>query len=761
MMASAPVSDIAWTGRVHSYRPQADWRTRVDAGIDFHDDAVADLDPVDFEVIRQKLWTINMAHGDTITRISGSPVLATLDFNMSILTEDAEVVLNAPYVQFLSAGAPLGIRYILEHYAKRPGIDDGDIYCCNDPWIAACHQMDVLFAAPIFVEGRLFGWVANAGHQYDLGGIVPGGWPQNSEDVHSDPVVLPPFKLVEKGEMRPDLEAMYLRQSRLPDMVALDLRAQIAGVVFARDQVLALCTRFGANTVKAAMRRMLDQAQQNFQRKLTAIPDGTWTETRYIDEPLPGIRHNQRTELTVTKRGDRITVSNAGTDAQTTGTNGIPFVTWAGSITGIVSVSMLFEQLFAYGGGERQIDYEPTPGLLTCVDHPAAVSGGILHSVPMMNAMQAILSRMMACDPETKGDLVAPCADYVLPVLVGFDDRGNFFGQAILDCFACGSGARSFGDGVDSGGPTFSPLSMILNVEQIEQWYPLLCLYRRSDQDSGGAGKWRGGNGLRVAVTPYRARSMSIVTNTGGQGATTQNGQGLFGGYPSPASHYLIRHHTDLNERMAARNVPQGAKDLTGETLWLSGKSNGTTLGDGDVFEVRIGGGGGYGDPLERDAALVERDLADGAISRDAAERVYGILAGDADATTARRAALREERRGWLRQQIDVTAVTAATGESDRAVHEYVVARDAQGERILACGKCGERLAGYSGSYKAGALMHEGPVTQIPSAPDPARFIDDPMVLRRFACPGCLTQIATEIARADDAVFPEMRLGLY
>ena len=303
MATLAAELDGTWDGKVQSYRPRSDWKSRISEKIEFHIEALDHIDPTDFEVIRQKLWTINMAHGDTITRISGSPVLATLDFNMSILTEDAEVVLNAPYVQFLNAGAPLGIRYILEHYSDAPGIDDGDVYCCNDPWIAACHQMDVLFAAPVFVDGKLFGWVANAGHQYDLGGIVPGGWPQNAEDVYSDPVVLPPFKLIEKGVMRKDLEAVYLRQSRLPDMVALDLRAQIAGVVFARNQVLELCKRFGATTIKAAMRTMLDQAQHNFQHKLSLVPDGVWTEVYYLDEPLPGVRDKQRAQLRITKTG--------------------------------------------------------------------------------------------------------------------------------------------------------------------------------------------------------------------------------------------------------------------------------------------------------------------------------------------------------------------------------------------------------------------------------------------------------------------------
>ncbi len=753
-----------WNGRQQSYRPRSDWKTRVSPNVRFHGEQADDIDPITYEVIRQKLWTINIAHGDTITRISGSPVLATLDFNMSILTEDAEVVLNAPYVQLLNAGAPLGIRYILETLSDRPGIEEGDIFCCNDPWIGACHQMDVLLAAPIFVEGQLFGWVANAGHQYDLGGIVPGGWPQNAQDVYSDPIVLPPFKLVERGEMRKDLEAVYLRQSRLPDLVALDLRAQIAGAVFARDQIVTLCNRFGAPTIKAAMRRMLDQAQRAFQQKLLLIPDGTWTEVRYLDDALPGNRAAQRTQLNVTKQGDRLIIDNVGTDRETPGVNGIPFTSWTGSITGIISVSMLYEQLFAYGGSERQIDYRPTPGLLTCVNHPTAVSGGILQAVTMMNAAQAVFSRMMACDPGLKEDLVAPCSDFELPVLVGYDDRGNFFGQALLDAFAGGSGARSFGDGVNTSGPSYSPLSMALNVELIEQWYPILYLYRKEDADGGGAGKWRGGAGLRSAITPYRAKSMSIVTNTAGQSVSAQNAPGLFGGYPSVAGHYMVRRGTNLAAEMADRRLLDSIDTLTAdETERLMAKSNGAALSAGDVFELRVGGGGGYGDPLDRIPDLVVTDVRAGWVSAQAAAVIYGVvLAADGtldDAATATcRDALRDERSHWDKPTYDGTAraIRPATGQPDQAVHEYVVATDRADERVLACSECGHRYCGYEENYKAGALCHEGPVMAMPTAQDPSYYNDQPIVLRRYCCPGCHVQVSVEVVRADEPLLAEM-----
>lgn len=767
--AESTAANVSWDGRVQSYRPSRDWRSRVSAKLEFHEDVADDLDPVTYEVIRHRLWTINMAHGETITRISGSPVFATLDFNMCILTEDAEVVLNAPFIQYLDAGAPLAMRYIMERFADHPGIGDGDLYLSNDPWIGAAHQMDVLISCPVFVDGRLFAWVSSAGHQYDLGGIVPGGWPQNAPDVYSDPVVLPPFKLVEAGRMRPDLEAMYLRQSRLPDLVAFDLRAQISGSKFASDQLIALCRKFGAATVKAVMRRMVDGAQQSFQEKLRRIPDGRWSEVRYFDESLPGDRTTHRVQVNLSKQGDRLIVTNEGTDPQVDGPICFTFSPFSGAVIGMVSVMMLYEQLFAIGGADRQIDYDPTPGVLNCADYPAAVSGGVVNMHTHMAAVQTCFSRMLACDDALKEDVIAASPEWPLPILTGRDDRGNFFGSALLDGYAMGSGARAFRDGTDTSGPPWSPLSFLLNVEQVEQWYPIIYLYRKETPDGGGAGRWRGGTGMDYAVTPYRAEGIEVVTNCGGMGVSTHGGEGLFGGYPSPTGNFHVRTATDLLDMFASKRLPADVCEIQAEhSFYLRGKSNGTPLRAGDVFASRFVGGGGYGDPIEREPDRVVADVKLGYVSEKAAYDVYGVVCGpdltlNEGETRSRRDAIRSERSTWTRVALlgetagDVPTVPA-TGEPSRAVHEYVTAIDRDGERALCCLRCGHHLGGYASSYKRQLLAHRGPVTGIPTVADPSFYLDETIEFRRYCCPGCFVQMATEVVRVSEPFLDEMRL---
>jgi N-methylhydantoinase B len=760
-----------WDGRVHSYRPSADWRERLAPELVLHDEVDEELDPITFEVIRHRLWTINLAHGETVTRVSGSPVFQSLDFNMCILAEDGEYIVNAPFIQFLNGGAGLGVQFVMERYGADPGIEDGDVFVGNDPWVCAVHEMDVLFACPVFVDGKLFAWTANAGHQYDLGGTVPGGWPQNAPDVFSDPTVFTPFKIVERGRMRSDLEVMYLRQSRFPEMVALDMRAQIAGCRYAADQIKEMCTQFGSATVKAAMRRILDTSQRAMQEKLERIPDGTWSAVRYVDERLPGDRGTYRVQVNVTKRGDRLIFDNDGTENQMEGPLGITFASFSGSALSPLTVTMLHEQLFAVGGASRQVDLRPTPGRLTCVDHPAAVGAGVLNVTGHIAAVQTCINRMLACDPKLAKDIVAASPDYPVPVVTGRDDTGRYYGQAILDHFAMGLGARSWQDGVDTGGPAWSPLTFLLNVEAVEQFYPLVYLWRRELPDSGGAGRWRGGTGFSYAWMPYRAETMGLANFGGGMSSSAFCAEGVMGGYPSPAAYLRVLRDTNVHELFAARTMPNAIAGLmAAETLWRPSKGNEIPIGMSDVMESAIMGGGGYADPLEREPWRVARDVAEGHVSPAAAEQVYGVLLGtgaeaDEAATLARRDAIRVERAGWTpaaERFGPAPAVDAvpATGQPDREVHEALLARDADGERVLACRRCQTVLCGYAADFKRHALVHEGPVTAVAGfTVDPRERLDDEIVLRRVCCPGCQTLLTIEVARAGDAPWADMRLA--
>jgi N-methylhydantoinase B len=763
--------EINWDGKVHSYRPAADWHDRVATKLDLHTEFDADLDPVTYEVIRNRLWSSNVAHGETLTRISGSPVFQALDFNMCILTEEAEPVMNAPFITYIDGGAPLMVRYIMETFGQDPGIDDGDLFLGNDPWVGAAHQMDVLISCPVFVEGKLFAWVTNGGHQYDLGGIVPGGWPQNAPDVYSDPTVFTPFKLVEKGVLRRDLERMYRRQSRMPDLVALDLRAQLSGCRYGSEEIKKACEQFGPQAVKAAMRRILENAQASMAAKMSKVPDGVYSDLNYLEERMPGERENFRMQLNVAKQGGRLTIDNRGTDAQQEGPIGFVYAAFAGAVVAALQLSVLTEHLFASGGADRQIEFDVEPGLLSTVDYPSSVSGGVPNAATMVQSMLLVVNRMLATDEELRRDVTGQQPSFPVMVLAGVNDRGEPIGQIVLDPVGVGSGAKPDKDGVDTSGPNWCPLMKLLNVEELEHFFPVVYLYRREGCDGGGAGRWRGGTGMELAFAPYRAEHVEAITNVAASGVSTHGAPGLFGGYPSPTTRFRVVKDTNVAALFGERRLPASIDELeSGEELKLRGKSNGTTLGPDDVIEMRFTGGGGYGDPLERPPALVAADVGRGYTSAGAAEEVYGVRLGadgaaDEEASATLREQMLAERRGWMpvRKRADAApppaTPTPASGEGPRAVHEYVVARDEGGQRVLACSCCDTVLADYREDYKSGLLVDEGPMTAVPLVEDPGFFVDEEMVFRRFACPGCQRLHAVEVSRASDPVFPEMVLA--
>ena len=182
------------------------------------------------------------------------------------------------YNLYLAISSALTVKWMLEQRSQSPGIHDGDVFLTNDPWIGSTHQPDVILAEPVFVDDRLFCWVANILHQWDVGGTAPGGFNPMAEDVYWEAPVIPPVKVVDRGELRRDVEEMYVRNSRPPAArQPRPARADHRLPRRPRPDPRARA-RYGASTVKATMRRVQDDSDTAFDRRLETIPDGTWSE---------------------------------------------------------------------------------------------------------------------------------------------------------------------------------------------------------------------------------------------------------------------------------------------------------------------------------------------------------------------------------------------------------------------------------------------------------------------------------------------------
>jgi N-methylhydantoinase B len=755
------VPEPAFDGRTYPYVPPASPPESIRPLLH---DAAGEVDPTDFEVLRHALWNVNIEHGTTIIRTSGSPVVVYAhDFNPVILDEWGDYVYFGPWLQYLVAASSPAVKWILENRHPRPGVEPGSMFMTNDPWIGATHQSDLAVLAPVFWEDRVFAWVGSSLHHQDLGGTAPGGFNPVAEDIFHESGVVPPVRIVEDGEIRADLEEEYMRRSRMPELVGVDLRAQIAGCRVAVDRIETLLERYGAPTVKGAMRKIRDDAEQAFAGRLATIPDGEWRSQAFLEAAGPGDRGLYRNSVVLRKRGDRLEFSNEGTDPQI-GALSCTLAAWEGAIAAMVNSQLMFDQLFAIGGALRRIDFTAEPGTLTSALHPSALSLAVL-TLDQCIALAALsISKMLSCssDPSLHREIQSSMGAATFPIAAfsGTDAGGRPFASLFLDPVAAGMAGWSWRDGLDVGGWPWDPQVAMPNVEETEAFYPLLMLWRRVVPDSGGAGRFRGGNSMELASIPHGIETMTHHMASAAHHAVPLSP--LFGGYPGNVNRFLMQRDTDLRELLAAGRVPAPGQAVVGTEEELPPKAFGIVQGNDDIYVLVWCGAGGFGDPLERDPAAVVADVASGAVDAAEAERVSGVVLDgegglDAPATAARRDALRAERRGW--DAPPAPREGKVEGDPEAPIGPGLGVHEHGGERVIACG-CGAVLAGADGNWKDGALRRETGIAEGNALlPDPARIVDAEIVLRQFACPSCLRLLDNEICRGDDPPLWDIKLG--
>src|ERR1700693_535856 len=275
--------------------------------------ALPDIDPVTFEVIKHRLWQINDEQSIAIRTISSSPIVVEgNDFNVGLFSEDGEVV-RAGIGSLVHAG-PIGtaLRSIMSRATR---IRDGDIFLTNDPFLGALHQSDVVLASPLFYRGESVMWVGNVLHHPDVGGIDEGSFCINARNLYQDPPRYF-FKIVDQGEMVRELEYTFVTNSRLPDMVALDLRAQIGAINAAKQRLTALIEERGALGSRAVMRRSLDLAERQLRDRIRRLPEGSWTGEAWMDGDRVGSERLHRVIVRLTREDEVLHCAFTGSSPQ-------------------------------------------------------------------------------------------------------------------------------------------------------------------------------------------------------------------------------------------------------------------------------------------------------------------------------------------------------------------------------------------------------------------------------------------------------------
>jgi N-methylhydantoinase B len=735
-----------------------------------HRQASKKIDPITYEVVRHSLWNINEEHGATIQRLSGSPVaMYALDLNPSILTEEGEFVFFGPYMQYMSGVTDTQVKWILENRSDNPGIRDGDMFLANDPWVGAAHQQDVMLICPVFHGDELFCWVTNCLHQYDIGGITPSSFCMSAESAYEEGLLIPPVKIIENGEIRRDIEELYLRASRKPEAVALDFRAQLAGNNTAKARVEALLKRYGADVVKAVMRKILNDGEHAFKDKMSRLPDGVWRDRTYMECSRPGDRRSYKVMISLEKKGNELIFRNEGT-ADQDGAMNATYSGWRGSIMVALNQLLCWDQYFAIGGALRHVRFEATPGTMNCANFPASVSTAPVQAMEIsLYPTYNVLSKMIYGDAQMRHDImcIGGTSQWPATIFRGTDQWGEPFGYLLVDPIGGAIGAFAGADGISTGGQSRTPICKLPNIEHTEQTFPLLFLYRKEVVDSGGAGQFRGGLSAESCFIPHGVSAITHDTLSSGNAIPTSTG--MMGGYPATVNVYKFQRSSNILEMMEKSAMPSDMAEVGGREEVLALRQQNFQQYPSDVYSVIWTGGGGFGDPLERDPEKVRTDVVENmAVSVESARVIYGVrLKGDqldAPATEALRREMRQSRRQHPRAQ--ALPLRALRGKLLREVTPNLAVRSdpdspSKERKRWCCMSCANDLGPLSGNYKDACATLTAPITASnPHVGDYKRYIDDEPIFRQYFCPSCGRLVENEVARAGEPALQDIELKL-
>ncbi|MBM3598457.1 MAG: hydantoinase B/oxoprolinase family protein [Alphaproteobacteria bacterium] len=574
-------------------------------------------DPIEFELFKNAIFSIADEMALTVFRTTYSGVLKdNMDYSTGFADAQGRLVAQGLTLPGHLGSIPTALAAIMRHFGR--SMRPGDVYIMNDPFDGGMHLPDIFVFKPIFQGRRRLAFAATVCHHTDVGGRVAGSNASDSTEIYAEGLRIPPLKMYDAGKRNPTLWALIEKNVRLPVKVFGDLRAQLAACHVAETQFLALVKRLGAAKVTAYMAETIDYAERMTRAALKNLPDGSWSFEDWIDDD--GVEYDKPIRLFVkfTKSGDSMVADWTGTSPQVKGAiNNTLSFTKAATYTAVRSV--LPPGIPNNEGVFRAIEVVAPPGTIANGVLPAACAARGLTGFRMVDCAFGALAMMLP-------DRVFAASDGGnTGISIGgyYPDRSPF----IYVDFTCGAwGARPWADGLDGNSNMFANMaSHSIEITEAEQ--PLQLLAYEFVSDKSGAGKFRGG-------TPFR-RDYRFLQAEGTLQVRSDRRRfrpyGLYGGQPGqPSENYLN---------------PQGENRTLPAKLTM-------TIKQGDVFRHILAGPGGWGDPLERDPALVLRDVRNELLSPGKARADYGVIVDTASGRVdeAATAALRTEmrgKRGW------------------------------------------------------------------------------------------------------------------
>ena len=530
----------------------------------------ADIDPVTLEVLRNQLEGIAEEMGQVLIRGAYSPnIKERQDCSTALFDAEGRLIAQAEHIPVHLGAMPSAVDAVLERDPT-----PGDVFVLNDPFTGGTHLPDVTLVSPIAIGDAIVGYAVSRAHHADVGGMTPGSMPAGAREIHQEGLRIPPIRLIEAGDRNEDLFALLLANVRNPDERRADLRAQIAANERAEARLRELVDERGLDLVVRGFDAVIEYSYDRVTAEIESLPDGVYEATDVLegdgitDEDIP-------IEAAVTIDGGELGVDFAGTATQVQGNLNAP-LSVAKSAVYFVVRCVTDPEIPPNEGCYEPVTITVPEGCLLNPDPPAAVVGGNVET--SQRVTDVTLSALAEAAPER-----VPAAGQGTMNNLTIGSRDGSF--SYYETIGGGFGARADKDGMD-GVQVGMTNTLNTPIEALEAAYPLTVERYTLRPDSGGEGQYRGGLGIERTVRTEAEATVSLLTER-----RRLAPQGIAGGRPGATGENLID------------GEPVGAKTTT-------------EVSAGTTITVRTPGGGGHGEPDERDPEAIEADLADGKVER-------------------------------------------------------------------------------------------------------------------------------------------------
>lgn len=552
-------------------------------------------DPVLVEVVRNALAMVAEEAGIAAARSASSPFVsqasaiacAIFDAEGRLVVQTAGGMLHVSALQVM----------LPEIWKSHPpeSLREGDAIILNDPFRGGIHPTDVGAFRPIFHDGKPVFYCGAMMIVSDLGGLSAGGLPANATETFHEGIVLPPLKFFAQGRRVAEIETLLQANSRTPQRIVGDIEALVIGGNIAAARMAVLIERYGMARLAAIIDDLFDHAERMTRHGIAAIPDGTYRGAYAIEEDGIETGRDFRVEVTVIVDGDRCRFDFTGTSRQARGAINSSY---SQSLSGAVFALRCYldPEIPLNEGFYRCLDIELPPGTLVNPNHPAACN---LRMATVQAMIDAISRALSGAYPHH----AAAAAGLVSTVTAHGKQLDGATSWSFLDVFFGIGGGRAGADGAD-GSPfiIYGASNYDRNIESYELEFPMVYEEYRLLRDSGGPGRWRGGCGLVKTVT-FQVDAEITVRGTDRYIVPPQGADGGMAGKPG------------------AWVLNRGRPDETD----LPPKRTNHRIRAGDTLTMVVAGGGGLGDPRERDHDLVRRDVEEGYVSARSAREDYGL----------------------------------------------------------------------------------------------------------------------------------------